>query len=263
MALRLYTDAELRALTEPLEAPGAITPFGAYVFRHDVPGADVARALETQVFLDAYDESPEVQEEEFRRYETSSFFFCVIDQRRHVPAGVMRVIVPSAHGLKSLNDIRRMWGEPPEAVIARTGMGLDVAGTWDVATMAIAEGYRGKAAKGLVSLALYQSLTLAALHSGVDWFVAVFDLAVFRLVRWKLRLIFAGYDGLAPVRYLGSDAAIAAWCDVLEAERRLASEDPDLHAILVRGEGLEPAVRRLDLAAVDDLGLGRSSEVAG
>ncbi len=65
--------------------------------------------------MDAYDESPEVQEEEFRRYETSSFFFCVIDQRRHVPAGVMRVIVPSAHGFKSLNDIQPVWGEPPEA----------------------------------------------------------------------------------------------------------------------------------------------------
>lgn len=263
MTLRLYTDSELRAAAADLAAPGASQPFGAYVFGHDGPGADLARTLETLAFWDAYDESPQVQEDEFRPYDASSFYFCVIDHLRHVPAGMMRVVVPSRHGLKSLNDIRRMWGESPEEVIARTGMGLDVALTWDIATMAIAEGYRGKAAKGLVSMALYQSLTLAALHSGVEWFVAVFDLPVFRLVRWKLRLIFAGYEGLAPVRYLGSDAAIAAWCDVLAAERRLAAEDPDLHAVLVRGEGLEAAVRRLDLAAFDALGVRRASEAAG
>ena len=263
MALRLYTDAEMRALAAELAVPGAGEPFGAYVFRHDEPGAGLARTLETQVFWDAYDESPEVQEDEFRRYEAASFFFCIIDHRRHVPAGMMRVIVPSPHGLKSLNDIERMWDEPAEEAIARTGMGLEVAKTWDVATMAIAEGYRGKAAKGLVSLALYQSLTVAALHCGVEWFVAVFDLAVFRLVRWKLRLIFAGYDGLGAGKYLGSDAAIAAWCDVLASERRLAEEDRELHAILTRGEGLEPAVRKLDLEAFDDLGLERISEAAG
>lgn len=263
MTLRLYTDAEMRALAAEVAAPGAREPFGAYVFGPDELGAGLARTLETQVFWEAYDESPQVQEDEFRRYEASSFFFCVIDQLRHVPAGMMRVIVPSPYGLKSLNDIQRMWGEPPEAAIARTGMGLDVARTWDVATMAIAEGYRGKAAKGLVSMALYQCLTLAALHCGVEWFVAVFDLPVFRLVRWKLRLIFAGYEGLAPVRYLGSDAAIAAWCDVLEAERRLAAEAPELHEILVRGEGLEAAVRRIDLGAVDGLDVARGSAAAG
>jgi hypothetical protein len=260
---RLYTEAETRALCAELAAPGAREPFGAYVFRHDDRGAGLARTLETTVFWNAFDESPQVQEAEFLRYEPASFFFCVIDHRRHVPAGMMRVIVPSPAGLKSLNDIRRMWGEAPEDAIARTGMGLDVARTWDVATMAIAEGYRGKAAKGLVAMALYQGLTLAAFHSGVDWFVAVFDLPVFRLVRWRLHLIFAGYEGLGPVRYLGSDAAIAAWCDVRAGERRLAAEAPELHAIFVKGEGLEPALRSIDLAAIDRLGLAGSAEETG
>jgi hypothetical protein len=263
LALDLYTDAEMRALTAEVVEPGATQPFGAYLFRHDELGADLARDLETRVFWDAFDESPGVQEEEFRRYEDASFFFCVFDHLRQTPAGMMRVIAPSSHGLKSLNDIRRMWDESPDEVIARTGMGLDAARTWDVATMAIADGYRGKAARGLVAMALYQSLTLAALRSGVEWFVAVFDLPVFRLVRWKLRLIFTGYEGLAPVRYLGSDAAIAAWCDVLEAERRLAAEDRELYEILVLGEGLEHAVRTVDLSAIEDLDLGLSSQTAG
>jgi hypothetical protein len=261
LTLDLYTEAEMRALTAELSAPGATEPFGAYLFRHNELGAGVARTLETMVFWKSFGDPPPVMEEEYRDYEASSFYFCIFDHLRHVPAGVMRVIAPSPQGFKSLNDIERLWGEPPETAIARTGMGLDMDRTWDVATMAIAEGYRGKAAKGLISMGLYQCLTLAALRCGVEWFVAIFDLPVFRLVRWKLRLIFTGYEGLAPVKYLGSAASIAAWCDVLEAERRLA-EDPSLHELLVLGTGLEPALRRLDLSSLGDLDL-QTAEAAG
>lgn len=76
---------------------------------------------------------------------------------------------------------------------------------------------------------------------------------VFRLLRWKLRMIFAGYAGLGPRSYLGSAASIPAWCNVVEAERKLAATDADLHAILVRGEGLEPALRGADLACAERL----------
>ena len=41
--------------------------------------------------------------------------------------------------------------------------------------------------------------------------------------------------------------SIPAWCDVIAAEKRLASY-PDLHEVLIDGIGLEPALRRVDLA---------------
>ncbi len=100
-------------------------------------------------------------------------------------------------------------------------------------------------------MGLYQTLTLAAFHCGIDWFIAILDMPVFRILRWRLRMIFAGYEGIGPRPYLGSAASLPAWCDVTEAERRLAEEDEDLHAVLVKGEGLEAALRRVDLSAAD------------
>ena len=100
-------------------------------------------------------------------------------------------------------------------------------------------------------MGLYQTLTMAALHCGIDWFVAILDMPVFRMIRWKLRMIFAGYHGVAPQPYLGSAASIPAWCDVVEAERRLAETDRDLYAVLIEGIGLEAALRRLDLTSAD------------
>jgi hypothetical protein len=112
-------------------------------------------------------------------------------------------------------------------------------------------------------MGLYQTLTRAALRCGVEWFVAILDMPVFRMIRWRLRMIFAGYEGVAPLPYLGSAASIPAWCDVVAAEKHLAATDADLHAVLVQGVGLEPALRPVDLASADRLTPWRREWAAG
>jgi hypothetical protein len=238
----------LRQLAQEVIGPVTGQPFGAYLFAGDEPGAELGRWLENAVFLEAFGNTPDQLAREFGPYEQSTLFICVVDHLRRLPAGVMRVVLPSPAGSKSLNDLALVWGEPAETVIERTGLALDRACTWDIATMAIAREYRGKAAAGLVSMGLYQSLSLAARSWGAEWFVAILDLPVFRLIRWKLRLIFAGFKGITALPYLGSAASIPAWCDVVAAERRLEATDPYLYEILVVGKGLEPAVRPLDLS---------------
>jgi hypothetical protein len=260
---QVLDDDEMRRLVAQVMAPGAPEPFGAYVFRTGQPGAALARSLETAVLWETFGDSPEALSQEYGDYEHSSFFFCILDHRRQLPAGMMRVIVPSPRGFKSLNDIEPVWGESAASVIERAGLEIDRAKTWDIATLAVAPEYRGKAARGLVTMGLYQSLIMAAFRCGVEWFVAIFDMPVLRLIRWKLRLTWAGFDGLAPARYLGSVASIPAWCDLLEAERKLAKEDPDLYAILRFGEGLEPALRTVDLSDIGDLEVRRSERAAG
>lgn len=244
-------------------ATGAREPFGAYIFHSDEPGAELARSVEQAVFLEAFGNTPDLLAKEYGPYESGSVFICVLDHLRGVPAGMMRILTSSSAGLKSLNDIEAVWGEPVESVLQRTGLALDAGRTWDVATLAVGSEYRGKAARGLVTMGLYQTLTLAARACGVEWFVAILDMPVFRMVRWKLRMIFAGYEGLGPRSYLGSAASIPAWCDVVEAERRLAATDADLHAVLVRGEGLEPALRSVDLACAERLVGWRRRAAAG
>lgn len=227
----------------------ASAPFGAYLFSWDEPGADLARHIEQTVFLEAFGNTPELLDREYERYESASFYICVLDHLRHTPAGMLRVVTPSPAGLKSLNDIEPVWDCPAATLIERTGLSLDPSRTWDIATLAVADGYRRGA--GLVTMGLYQTLTLAAFHCGVDWFVAILDMPVFRIIRWRLRMIFAGYEGIGPLPYLGSAASLPAWCDVAAAERKLAQEDEDLHAVLVLGRGLEAALRPVDLSAAD------------
>ena len=253
--------ADLQRLVADVVPPGTDEPFGAYLFRADEPGAELGRFVERAVFLEAFGNTAELLAEQYDPYEANSVFICVVDHLRQVPAGVMRVLMPSPRGFKSLNDIESVWGDSATTVFERTGLTLDPARTWDIATLAVAPEYRGNAAQGLVCMGLYQTLTLAARHCGIDWFVTILDMPVFRMIRWKLRMIFAGYEGVGPRPYLGSVASIPAWCNVVDAERRLAATDSDLHAILVLGVGLEAALRPVDLACADAL-LERRRRVA-
>ena len=136
MPLRLYTDAELRAVTEPLEAPGASTPFGAYLFRPDEPGADLARTLETRC-----SSTPTTTRPRSRRTSSAVRPVQLVHLRRRpprgVPAGAMRVIVPSPHGLEEPRRSPPVWGEPPEELFRRTGLEVDRDRAWDIATIAV------------------------------------------------------------------------------------------------------------------------------
>ena len=256
-------EADLQRLTHQVSASGATEPFGAYLFTHDEAGAELGRQLEREVFLEAFGNTTELLEQEYGPYERNSVFICVVDHLRDRPAGVMRVLLPSPAGFKSLNDIEEVWGEPAVALAERTGLDINPAATWDIATFAVAPEYRGKAARGLVSMGLYQTLTLAAHACGTEWFVAILDMPVFRMIRWKLRMIFAGYQGVAPRPYLGSPASIPAWCNVADAAQHLAAVDPELHAIVCRGVGLEAGVRCADLTSADRLIAWRREAAAG
>jgi hypothetical protein len=247
------SDDELCELAHEIVPRAVAEPLGVYLFDPAERGALLARRLEFDVFNEAFGDPPEMVEAELGAYEDSSLWILVMDHRRVLPAGVMRLIVPSPRGLKSLNDLAPVWGVPAHEAIGRSGISLDPLATWDVSGMAIAREYRGRAMQGMVGMGLYQTLTRAALWCDVRWLVAIFDLPVFRLIRWKLGLIFAGFKGLTAGPYMGSRASIPAWCDLLEAERLLAAADPYLHEVLFLGRGLEAALPPLDLTAVSCL----------
>jgi hypothetical protein len=159
----------------------------------------------------------------------------------------MRILLPSGIGFKTIDDAAPVWGEPIEAMAARTGLDIDLARTWDIATLAVAPEYRGKATMGLVSMGLYQALALATPRCGIDWLLAILDVPVFRMIRWRLRMPMAGFAGVTAQPYLGSPASLPVWCNVGDTDRRLAASDPDLHALYFKGVGMEPAVAPLDL----------------
>ena len=240
-------DEELRQLARDVTAPGTTAPLGVYLFRPTDPGADLARHVERVVFLETFGNTPELLAKEYEPYEHSSIFFCVVDHLRHLPAGTMRVLLPSAAGFKTLADTEPVWGESIEEMAARTGLHLDLARTWDIATLAVAPEYRGKATMGLVSIGLYQALALTAPPGGVEWLLAILDVSVLRMIRWKLRMPMAGFTGVTAAPYLGSPASMPTWCNVSDTKRRIAASDPELYALYFEGVGMEPALRPLDL----------------
>jgi hypothetical protein len=222
-------------------------PLGVYLFGLSDQGAELAMAVERTVFLEVFGNTKDLLDKEYRDYESSSAFLVVIDHRRRVPAGAMRILVPSPAGFKTFNDVAAVWGIGAQEMIEQTGLSLDRNATWDVATLAVSPEYRGKAKTGLVTIGLFQGLTMMAWRLGIEWLVAVLDMPVFRMIRWKLHMSFSGFTGVAAAPYLGSRASLPVWCRVMEGKSRLAENDPVLHDLLFDGTGMEAAIRPLDV----------------
>ncbi len=221
------------------------TPFGLYALAAQDPAAELGRAVEREVFYEYFGNTPELLADEYDPFEAASLFLVVVDHLRRRPAGVMRILVPTEAGFagfKSVLDLERAWGEPWTDVLDRTPTTFDPARTWDVATLAVTGDYRGAASAGLVSLALYQGLSVLALRLGIDHVVAIMDLVVLDLAQNGFHRAWNGFPGLAPKRYLDSPSSLPVYCDVREYEPRLSLIDPAMHAMLFEGTGLETAV---------------------
>ncbi|HSH61858.1 MAG TPA: hypothetical protein VK988_19865 [Acidimicrobiales bacterium] len=243
-------EAELRALSRSVIDRDAGQPFGVYAGSAAEPIAAVGREVERIVFGQAFDNSPALLAAEYGRYDEASLFFCVLDHRRGLPAGMMRVIRPSPAGLKSVHDLERLWGHRAGEALPGTGAPLALDRLWDLATLAVMPEYRGRGTSGLVSLALYQAVCTSARQCGIEQFVAIIDMAVFRLLQWQLGRPFSRFSGVQPMGYLGSLASLPVWCDIAEWSRRVAEVDAATCELVVEGRGLEPSVKSVDFGAV-------------
>lgn len=238
---------ELGELVDALTpGPEAEQAFGLYFLPADHPAAELGRHVERSVFGEFFGNSPELLAAEYGAYEDTSLFLTVVDHRRRLPAGVMRVIVPSDAGLKSLADIETAWNQPLGEVLARTGLEFDDRRVWDVATLAVEKEYRGAASQGLISMALYQGLATTALRAGIGWFVTILDLVVLDLLQTLVTDPFRSYDGIEPMIYLDSPMSVPVWCDIDDWTRRFRAANPDLYDTICLGTGLEAAVHHPD-----------------
>jgi len=235
--------AELADLVdELLAARSPSQPFGIYVSRSDEPGAELGRFVERGVFLEVFGNTPELLADEYDRYEPGSVFVTVVDHARRVPCGMMRVLVPSPVGFKSLDDVVDGWGVPLPELLARVDGHWDLGRVWDLATLAVAPEYRGEAALGLVTQGLLQGLTMLGEGWGVDRYVAILDVPVLRMLQWRIGRPFLAFPGIEPREYLGSVASAPVWGSRASWSEQLAAKDPLLHELFFAGRGLEPVI---------------------
>jgi hypothetical protein len=243
--LRELGDRVVTAAGEPSE------PFGLYVFAADAPESELARHVEREVFYEYFNNTPELLEAEYGPYEGSTLFVCAMDHRRRLPAGVIRLVLPSPAGLKSLGDVEPVWGHRVDDVLERTNR-RQADRVWDIATLAVDSEYRGRATDGLVSLGLYQGVAQLALRCDVKWVVTILDLVVLNLLQGVMADPFERFPGLEPLPYLDSPASLPVYSDLDTYFARLETADPSMYEILFDGRGLEAAVRPLDLERVGE-----------
>jgi hypothetical protein len=235
-------DLSLRELTESIVGEVPEAPFGTYVFGSAEPGAELGRAIERQVFLEYFGNSRELLANEYDPYEPGSMFYCVVDHRRMTPAGVMRMMLPSPAGQKTLHDIERVWECTEDHLFSSLGAHPDPTRVWDISTLAVAGDYRGRGSEGLLSLALYQAALQGALAFDIEYFVMVLDLVVLDLIQKRMGRPLSFFDGLEPKSYLDSPHSLPVYADIGDYGRRLHETDPPIHAVLFENTGLEDAV---------------------
>jgi hypothetical protein len=244
-----YTDADIRALAARVVGDATDTPFGVYVVDAEDHGSVLARYVEQQVFAEAFGNSSDLLEQEYGTYEAATAFIVAIDHRRMLPAGAVRLITPSPAGFKTLDDITAVWGRPLEDVLLHTAVTLPPNRVWDIATLAVAPEYRGKATAGLISLALYRGLCRGTEACGIDWCVTILDSVVLRMLQKTIGRPFTRFESVAPMPYLGSASSVPVWSDVRSWRQRLAQDDGDMHGLLFGDSELDAAVSGPDPAS--------------
>jgi hypothetical protein len=228
-------------------------PFGLYAGSTDTVVGELARLVEQVVFGQTFGNTPQMLGDEYGRYEAASLFYLVIDHQRRLPVGMMRCLLPTPAGFKSVADLGREWGQDPDVVLARTGIDLELGPGWDCATIALLPGYRRGELRGHISMSLYQAAATAPCRLGFRWWFAILDQPVHRLLQWKLLRPYSTYQDVEPGPYLGSAVSLPVWCDLDEWRARVRRTDPARFELFFGGRGIDGVVAPLDWPAVDAL----------
>ena len=203
---------------------------------------ELARYVERVVFDEWYGNSAELLDAEYGAYEPSTVFFCVIDHLRALPAGMLRITLPSARGFKTLHDIADVWGQPYEEVLARTGLEWDLTRVWDTITIAVTKDYRGKSTDGLITMSLLQSLAQALVMCGGQTLLTILDLHVLDLFQATVCEPWQRFPGVEPIDYLDSPASIPVFTNFDEYKPRMAATDAAMYDLIFNARGFEAAM---------------------
>lgn len=196
-----------------------------------------ARDCEAEVFGHWFGNTRAELEQEYAPYESTTTFLALADAAGRV-LGSVRLIRPGPAGLKTLSDI----GRPPWNVDggrAARAAGMDLASTWEVATMGVRRRLGGGGVRH--ALALYHGLMLTARANQVTGTVAILDQRVRRLLD-AVGISYPAIPGTGAAPYLGSPASVpvyAGFAAMLDRQRR---EHPESHRLVTLGVGMDGVV---------------------
>lgn len=150
-------------------------PFGCYAIKGTDKYSNLGRFVESSVFLDAFGNTSELMAQEYGPYESASELLVVVDNDTEMPIGILRTIVDSESGLKSLNDLKNTPLHLDAAEVCGR-FGIQPARCVDVGTLAIQPEFRARTGNILPSLLLYRSLYVLYLSNpDFDHVITIID----------------------------------------------------------------------------------------
>lgn len=234
--------ARLLAEREP-SSPESVV---CYRLGPDSPYANVARAVEREVFEHYFGNDAEEMQKEYGPYEDQSVFFLSVDRETGEPAGALRAIENGPRGLKTLNDLAAARENGDEAVPHITPdqvqefHGVEsFDDCWDVGTLAVRKPYR---ATTDTSIQLYRALYVSALNEGINHFISVIDAHSHNKMTGYLGIPFVPLVDSAPFPYLGSKQSHAVYGEVPEFYPKMNRQRYTLKGLLAR-RALRPLVK--------------------
>ena len=204
--------------------------------RFNPTGDELAAALdcEASVFLKTYGNTAEQLAEEYGPYADASVFIGIYEPGGDA-VGAVRLIRPTALGLKTLHDVAR----PPWSLdvprMARAAR-LDLDRTWDFTTLGARRGLRRWST--LIGAALFHGLVQAVRANDIGSAVMMID----ERVRGLLAL--AGMTGqtmpgAATTCYMGSARCTPVYEHCQQAFDRQRLVNPDGYRLFMQGIGLD------------------------
>lgn len=194
---------------------------------------EAAARLEAHVFGRWFGNTVEQLREEYDAFAARTFFLTVTDRGNGAPVGTLRVITGGPTNKTVADCASAPWDASPEHLVA--GAGLELASTWDVATVAVDPTLVSGPARGEIALALYHGLTATALAGAVTSMTAMLDDRVLDRLR-GFGMPFRPLPGLTGAPYLGSPCTTPVHMRHDEARAGVAGH-PLVGAPVIHGRG--------------------------
>ncbi len=204
------SEEKLHELTSRLLAerpPEGDDRFVCYKLEGDDIFADIGRKIESNVFREAFNNSPDEMEAVYGPYEGQSKFFVTIDREKGVPTGAMRIVEDGPAGFISLNDFLKKHPSVSEKQVRDFHGMYNDAGTWDIATVAVPEEYRDKG----TAAQLYRAMYRTAMGEGMEHMIAIIDKEPLKKLQKYLGVPFVPVVKSKPFPYIGSEKSQAVY----------------------------------------------------
>jgi hypothetical protein len=240
----------IAALIEDITPPEDIRAgrqMGVHIIDGNDPHADIGRFVEATVFDEFFNNNLQVMAAEYAPYDQSSTFLALVDYEAKQAVGAVRLIKPSAAGLKSLKDLvspqlgneANPWYQEGDTETSRLmEMGANYDSTVDIGTMGVMPEYRSRHTRDGASAVLYSTCVRWSHQTGHNYWISVVDENIYTMMQaWGEP--FKEFEHAPMAAYLDSLKSQPVHLEFYSALERVRAFDQGVFDMYTKGAGLD------------------------